>query len=145
MNSITLQDSLSGEMADSMFRYMRKRYMQERPFQYYVSSPLRVLKHAFVHNGMELLYSAKWYGYVYKVLQSGLFVLISLGFVLFWLVPSIRGKDKLWTIPVGLALVLCFGFRFSERRYFLYAYPVFMLYSSMLVNYLLRNVKVADK
>lgn len=136
MKSIAEENVRSGEIADSMFIIMREQFIAERPFYFYVTAPLKITKNAYVHNGMELLYRETWYQLVYKVLQSGLFILISIGFVAIWFFRDVRPRDYLWIIPLALTIVLCFGFRFSERRYFLYAYPVFRLYTAILVDYL---------
>lgn len=135
------RDTVSMLKADSMFREMRAGYISEKPFGYYVISPLRIMKRAFIHNGVELLKREEWYELLYKTLQAALFIAVCIGFVICVFIKDYRLNGYFWTIPVLLAIVLCIGFRFSERRYFQYCYPVFILYASYLYYQLLQKVR----
>lgn len=141
-DGILNHDTASTMRADSMFRAMREEFISERPFYYAVVAPLRILKRAYFHNGVELLQKGTPFEYAYKAFQGLLFVLICGAFAVAVFLPQCRIKGWLWIVPVMLAVVLCFGFRFSERRYFIYAYPVFVLYAALLFNQLAVKLKM---
>jgi len=139
----TLTGSVEDDrIADSLFVAMRNGFMEEKPAYYYVISPVKIAVDAFCHDGVELLQRKQWYELVYKIGQSGLFILISLGFVCCMVFRKFRNGGYLWIIPVMLAVVLCFGFRFCEKRYFIYAYPIFIIYAAVFFEFILRRIKV---
>ena len=112
---------------------------EEKPFEYYFKSRIRAVKRYFFHSGSYKLFGRPFndlngFEKTFKVLSSLLyyfvFVVGALG-ILFLLVTGIKTKNKLSVLMAStamyLSLVCPLILKLSESRFFVPAYPLFIV------------------
>jgi len=128
-----LQDSVT-----NAFNRLTKLYIEERPFQYYVMKPLRLVRIFLIHSGSFYLpinytnlgyLNFKWY---LKILQSIFYYFILFaGFAgLYILIKRHLKLYFLGIVPVGLIVLFPLYLNSTEFRYFVCAVPFLIIGSS---------------
>lgn len=115
---------------------------QEKPFLYYVSSRFRVLKTFFVHSGTYNLFNKSsvqltHFEFVIKIAYSLLYVFVVLfgfGGIFYCFIRERRNREFLFIAVMGLYLAIIFplGLKLDESRYFVSAYPFFLLLATFM-------------
>ena len=113
---------------------------EEHPFLYHVSSRFRVAKKFFIHSGTYNLFNKASFElssmeFLVKLFYSVLYLFVILfGFTgnLFMLIKEFKKTDYCLLVITGLyfALVFPFALKLDEYRYFVIAYPFFVLAST---------------
>lgn len=112
---------------------------KEKPFLYYVSSRLKVLKVFFIHSGTYNLFNKASFElnkleFAVKLFYSAFYlfvVLFGFGGIIWMLKNGFKEMNYLLLIVTGLYFVLVFPFIFKldEYRYFVIGYPFFIIAS----------------
>ena len=108
-------------------------YIKHRPFQYYVVAPLMRFKNAFVKSGSYFIIPRNLPLQALRIFQSLLYLIPltfgALGF-LFYGITRIRKPEYLVLVglPVSLVSVLILILQLHEWRYFIYIYPINVLF-----------------
>jgi hypothetical protein len=116
---------------------------QEKPFLYHIASRFRVLKTFFVHSGTYNLFNKSssqlsHFEFLIKIGYSLLYVftvLFGFGGIFYCFVRERRNGDFLFIAAIALYLATIFplGLKFDEYRYFVSAYPFFLLLATFMV------------
>jgi hypothetical protein len=116
--------------------------LEERPFLYHIESRIRAFKNFFFHSGTYNLFEKSadelnWGQFGAKVFYSVFYLLVVLGGLSGALFLLVRGLSRPeWLLPAltGLyaALVFPLGLKTSESRYFVPAYPFFLISAILL-------------
>lgn len=136
--------ALINEINASLITYAQS-IKAEKPFLYYFSSRIHLLKKFFVQSGTYNLYHQQssqlsTFKYLIKVFYSLLYAIVIIsGFIgiLILLIKGLKNTDYLLISLIGLYIALIFPFflMLCEYRYFVPGYPFFCLASVYLIAY----------
>ncbi len=146
-----LRISLTAEIKEKLNRYTLS-IKHEKPFLYYVSSRLKACKTFFVHSGTYNLFNKSSsdlnpFAMLLKIGYSLLYAFVVLfGFIglFYFLIRFFSNYELLFFTFTGLYTALAFPLllKFDEYRYFVTAYPLFLIagiFTSLSIFGILKN------
>jgi hypothetical protein len=132
------------------FDLMTASFIKNKPLHYYILAPLMRLKNSLLKSGSYYINRKTIPFLILNLFQTALYLLpLTIGGIGLLILGSARFREPMNVILLGLPLslifVLTFLFKLNEWRYFIYVYPLMILYMTQLFLPPLKELKKAEK